>query len=169
MTKGRKPRTPRTLRNPIEHALLGATCLTPAERIDTLAPTRECLDRLRRGVATEDQHTVLYTALKIAEGIECSRIVRGLGGQIHSALQAMDAIRARATAHGAWHPTALYATELAAIREAVHFHDFQLQHVSATELHAIATKLIARTASTGGVVQRRGAGSLGLGRGFCEH
>lgn len=158
MTKGRTPRTPRTLRNPIEHAMLGATCLTPAERIDTLAPTRDCLDRLRRGVATEDQHTVL----KIAEGIEGSRIVRGLGGQIHSALQAMDAIRARATASGQWRPTTLYATELAAIREAVHLHDFQLQHVSAGELHAIATKLIARTASTGGVVQHRAAGSLGL-------
>ncbi len=70
MTKGRTPRTPRTLRNPIEHAMLGATCLTPAERHDTLAPTRDCLDRLRRGVATEDQHTVLHTVLKIAEGIE---------------------------------------------------------------------------------------------------
>lgn len=163
MTRGRKPRRPRTLRNPIEHAMLGATCLTSAERIDTLAPTRDCLDRLRRGVATEDQHTVLYTVLKIAEGIEGSRIVRGLGGAIQSALQAMDAIRARATAHGPWHPTALYATELAAIREAVHFHDFQLQHVSAGELHAIATKLIARTASSGGVVQHRAAGSLGLG------
>ena len=163
MTHGRKkPRQPRTLRNPIEHALFGATKLMECEIKSTLAPALECETRLREGVATDDQHTVLYTILLVAQGIEDSRIVRGLREQIASALQAMDAIRARATASGAWCPTALYSYELAAIREAVRLHEFQLQQVSAGELHAIATKLIARTASTGGEVQRRTHQSLGL-------
>ena len=56
----------------------------------------------------------------------------------------------------------LYSSASEVIREALRLHEFQLQQASAGELHAIATKLIARTASTGGEVQRRTHQSLGL-------
>lgn len=166
MSHGRKkPRQPRSVRNPIDHAILGATKLTAAEVQGTLATALECEARLREGVATDDQHTVLYTILLIAQGIEDSRIVRGLREHIASALQAMAAIRARATAAdaGAWHPVVPDYHEIDAIRTALHLHEFQLQQLSAGELHAVAKKLIARTASSGGQVQRRSPGSLGIG------
>lgn len=139
-----------------------ASLLTPAEIAETIAPARECEARLREGVATDDQHAVLYTSLLIAKGIEDTGIVRGLREHIDSAIKAMDAIRARATASGAWLPTELHFSEIKDIREALHLHEYQLGQVSAGELQAIAQKLIARTTSTGGQVQHRTHRSLGL-------
>lgn len=163
MTHGRKPRQQRAINaNAFSTALHRVTLLTPAEREDTIAPARACLARLREGVATQDQHTVLATALLVAAEIESSGIVRGLREHIEGAQSAMEAIRARALASGAWHPTTLHFHELDALREAVDLHAFQLQHVSAGELHRIAKKLIARTRSTGGLVVRADMSSLGL-------
>lgn len=45
--------------------------------------------------------------------------------------------------------------ELEAVRLALDWHEFQLRHVSAGELHAVAKKLIARTQSSGGSFVRR--------------
>lgn len=164
MTHGRKPRKPRTVRHDILGiALLRSARLSAAEIADTLAPARECEARLREGVASEDQHTVLNTILLVAQGIENSGIVHGLREHIDSALQAMATIRARACASGSWQPTAPYLGEIDAIREALHLHEYQLSFVSAGELQGIAKKLIARTLSSGGVVQRRTHQSLGLG------
>ena len=163
MTHGRKPRKPRAARHDIFGiAVLRATRLSAAEIAETIATARECETRLREGVATEDQHTALYTSLWIAHGIEDTGIVRGLREHIDSALQAMAAIRARATASGAWLPTELHFSEIKDIREALHLHEYQLGQVSAGELHAVTQKLIARTTSTGGQVQRRTHQSLGL-------
>lgn len=155
MTHGRKPRKPRAAdRYAFGSAILKASRLTPGEIATTIAPARECEKRLREGVATEDQHTVLHTVLLIAQGIEESGIVRGLHEHIAAALQAMAAIRTRALASGAWRPTALYYYELGAIREAVDLHEYQLRQVSCGELHAIARKLIARTQSSGSQLGR---------------
>ena len=163
MTHGRKPRKPRPVRHDaLRLVKLQATKLTEAEVQETIEPARMCAERLREGVATEEQHTVLYTSLQIAIAIEHSGIVRGLHEHLDAARQAMDAVRTRALASGAWRPTALYHHELAAIRDAVEFHEFQLRQVSAGELTAIATKLIARTRSTGGKVARTTAQNLGL-------
>ena len=164
MTHGRKPRNPRAARYGILGiALLRAARLSAAEIADTIAPARECEARLREGVASEDQHTVLNTILLVAQGIENSGIVRGLREHIDNALQAMATIRTRACASGSWQPTAPYLDEMGAIREALNLHEHQLSFVSAGELQGIAQKLIARTLSSGGVVQRQTHQSLGLG------
>lgn len=164
MTHGHHPRRPRPINaNPFGAALRRATRLTEAERRDTMAPAIACLDALRTGTASEDHHTVLHTQLRVAQGIEASGIVRGLQQQFAEALQAMDAIRTRALASGTWRPTALYAAELTALQEAVHLHDYQLQQLSAGELHAVARKLIAQTLSGGGEVRHCRANELGLG------
>lgn len=160
MTHGRKPRKPRPIRlslGSLAVARLNTGKLTPAEVAETMHAPRTCAARIREGVATEDQHTVLYTVLRIAQGIEASGIVRGLHEHLASAVQAMDAIRARALATGAWRPTELEFWETKAINEAVDLHEFQLHQVSAGELHAIAS-----TYSTGGAVVRTSAQSLGL-------
>lgn len=163
MTHGRKPRRTRPINaNPFGSALRGAARLTPAEIADTMAPAHECEKRLREGVATQDQLIVLHTQLRIAMGIEHSRIVRGLREHLASALAALDAIEVRSLKSGAWRPSALYYHELDAIHTAVHLHEFQLQQVSAGELHQVAMKLIAQTQSSGGELRHCGAGELGL-------
>lgn len=163
MTHGRKPRKPRVINaNAFNTALYRAARLTQAEIRDTIAPAQACLDRLREGVATEDQHTVLATCLQIAMDIERSGIVRGLQEHIAAAQAALQSIRMRALAGGAWRPTALYFHELDALRDAVEFHEFQLRQVSAGELNTIAAKLLARTLSTGGQVTRTDMTHLGL-------
>ena len=158
----RKPRQPRALRNPIEHALLGATKLMEFEISDTLAPTLECAARLQAGTATEDHHTVVHTILLIAQDIEKTGVVRGLREHIEAGLTALQAQRARAMATGTWQPPTPEPAETAAIEEALHLHRFQLQHISSGELQAVVRKLIARTTSTGGQAVRCAAQSLGL-------
>lgn len=163
MTHGRKPRKPRTINaNAFGTALYRASCLTEAEIRDTIAPARQCLTRLREGVATEDQHTVLYTCMQIALAIEASGIVRGLQQHLQSAIQALETIRGRALTSGAWQPTSLWFHELDALREAVDLHEFQLRKLSAGELHTITARLIARTQSTSGQAVRVSAGAIGL-------
>ncbi len=163
MTHGRKPRKPRVINADVfKFVRLRATRLVEAEVQDTLHPTRICLDHLREGVATEDEHTVIVTAMKISMGIEERGIVRGLREHIAAAQTALDKIRARALATGVWKPTALYFDELDALREAVHFHEFQLRQVSAGELNEISRKLIAQTLSSGGACVYTDLKSLGL-------
>ena len=154
MTHGRMPRKPRSVRSPMMVAWLRATKLTAEEVADTMQHAHCCADRLREGVATEDQHTALHTSLMIAHGIESRGIVRGLLQHLTAATEAMAAIRARATATGTWRPTALYFHELEAIATALELHEFQLQQVSAGEIQAITAKLIAQTLSSGGIVMR---------------
>lgn len=156
MTHGRTPRRARPINaNPFGAALRKAARLTRAEIADTMAPNRLCQKRLREGTASEDQHVVLYTAVQIALGIEQIGIVRGLRAIFEDAEQALASIRERATKGGAWRATALHHDELEAVRLAIDWHEFQLRHVSAGELHAVAKKLIARTQSSGGSFARR--------------
>lgn len=163
MTHGRKPRKPRTIKiNAFNTALFRAARLTDAEVRSTIAPAQACLTRLREGVATEDQHTVLATCMQVAMEIERSGIVRGLREHIASAQAALETIRTRALASGAWRPTALHFHELDALRDAVEFHEFQLRALSAGELNTIAARLLARTRSSGGQVVRTDMTSLGL-------
>lgn len=155
MTHGRKPRKPRVINvNAFGTALFRASLLTDAEVQQTIEPALTCLTRLREGVATEAEHTILHTCMTVAMAIEHSGIVRGLAEHLNAALQALASIRARALASGAWRPTALYFHELDALREAVTFHEFQLRKLSAGELHSITKKLIAQTTSAGGQVVR---------------
>lgn len=162
MTRGRKPRVPRRIGNPMDIAKKRASRLTDAEIAELMAPLRECAARLRTGVASELQHDTLHTALQIADCIEASGIVRGLREHIGTALQASQAIRDRAMATGTWRPTALYFYELDAIREALDLHVYQLEQLSAGELQDIVTKLKARTASAGGRVVQVTEKDLGL-------
>lgn len=156
MTHGRHPRRARPINaNPFGAALRKAARLTCAEIADTMAPNRLCQTRLREGTASEDQHAVLYTAVRIALGIEQTGIVCGLRAIFEDAEQALASIRERATKGGAWRATALHHNELEAVRLALDWHEFQLRHVSAGELHAVAKKLIARTQSSGGSFVRR--------------
>lgn len=88
----RKPRQPRTIRDPISHAILRATRLTDPEIASIMAPIRTCETALRCGVATQMQWEILQTTVMAAGSIEKSRIVRGLSEHIASATAAIEAI-----------------------------------------------------------------------------
>lgn len=154
MTHGRKPRQRREMRDPFRTALMRATKHTAAELASIMGPMRACLKAVREGVATQLQFEVLQSSMVIAEAIEHSGIVRGLAGHIASALQACTAIEARALTSGAWVQTALHFYELDALTTAVDMHEYQLQQLSAGELHRIVAQTMARTASSGGTVVR---------------
>jgi hypothetical protein len=163
MTHGRRPRKPRQLNTrTLATALLRASCLTDAEVRETIQPAQQCLDRLREGVATEDQHTVLHTCMQVALDIEASGIVHGLHEHLQYGIQALESIRARALATGTWRPTDLDFHELDALRTAVDLHRFQLEQLSAGELHTITARLIARTLSAGGAAVRTTLNDMGL-------
>lgn len=163
MTHGRKPRRPRPVNaNTIGAALRLATRLTPAELKHTMSATRQCERHLREGVATEEHHTILYTVLQLALGVEATGIVRGLRSQLSTATAAMDSIRDRATSSGTWRATEPHEREMDAIAEAIDLHEYQLTQISVGELHAVAQKLQARTLSTGGAVERRSLAELGI-------
>lgn len=163
MTHGRKkPRMARISANPLMLALMTATKLTKAEISEVMTPVRQCLKAVREGVSTRLQFEVLQSTMLIAEGIEHSGIVRGLADHIASALQACSAIEARALTSGAWQQTELAFTELDALDAAVDLHEYQLQQLSAGELHRIVQQTMARTASTGGNVVRVSETDLAL-------
>ena len=149
MTHGRKPRRyARISANPVQLAIMRATRHTAEELASVMNPLRQCLKLVREGVATQLQFEVLQSTMLIAEAIEHSGIVRGLADHIASAIEA------RALTSGAWRQTALYFHELDALATAVDLHEYQLQQLSAGELHRIVQQTMARTASSGGNVVR---------------
>jgi hypothetical protein len=162
MTHGRKPRQRHEMRPPFVTALMRATKHTPEELASIMGPMRACLKAVREGVATQLQFEVLQSSMVIAEAIEHSGIVRGLADHIASALQACSAIEARALTSGAWRQTALYFQELDALAAAVDLHEYQLQQLSAGELHRIVQQTMARTSSSGGNVVRISETDLAL-------
>ena len=162
MTHGRKPRQRRDMRSPFLTALMRATKHTPEELASIMEPMRACLKAVREGVATQLQFEVLQSSMIIAEAIEHSGIVRGLADHIASALQACSAIEARGLTSGAWQQTELEFTELDALATAVDLHEYQLQQLSAGELHRIVQQTMARTASSGGNVVRVSETDLAL-------
>jgi hypothetical protein len=123
--------------------------LTKPEIAEIIAPLQQCEKHLREGVATEEQVLVLCTAIRIALAIEEQGIVRGLRNHLQPALDALDAIHARANTSGRWVPTALWFHELDAVRVGLEMYGHQLRHLSARELHQAVRKLITRTQSSG--------------------
>ena len=142
----------RTVKDPISTAWKYSTRLTAAELADIVAPVRACLAAAAAGVATELQHLVLNTQTILAMEIERTRIVRGLAGHIAQAQAALESWELRAMASGAWLPAALEFAEQDALATFVDLHEFQLQQLSAGEIHRASQRMIARAQSAGGQV-----------------
>lgn len=153
MTHGRKPRKPRHVRtDTLTAAQLRASCLTSTEIASIMDLVRECFAHVRTATATELQHQVLHSTLVIAQEIERAGIVRGLVEHIDLALAASSAFNTRSLASGAWQASACHFHELDAISSMLDLHAFQLEQLSAAELHRITRRLIARTKQDGGQV-----------------
>jgi len=153
MTHGRKPRKPRHVRtDTLMAAKLRASRLTGTEIASIMDPVRECFAHVRTATATELQHQVLHSALTMAQEIERAGIVRGLVEHIELAISASSTYSARCFASGAWQASACHFHELDAISSMLDLHAFQLEQLSAVELHRITQRLISRTKQEGGQV-----------------
>lgn len=126
--------------------------LTPAEVAETMGPLRTAFAHIREGVATHNEYVVLHSIMLIAAEIELMGIVRGLQEHINAALLACESYQARSGHADNWRPSAVHFHELDALREMVDLHEFQLQQLTAREVHQAARRLIARTKSAGGDV-----------------
>lgn len=138
----KEPRRQRNVKvpghNPVRVAIANACALTQAERDELMQPIREAFAALRQGVATYQQWAALCTGISVALSIEKLGVVRGLQEHLEAAERAALAVYDRVTSDPngpTWgRRTTLYFDEIAAIREAIELHDFQLQHLSAREV-----------------------------------
>ena len=152
MNGRRKPRVPRVIRDPIEHAMRRACKYTQAEIHTMLAPVRQAQQALRTGVATEADWVHLASTVAICLSVEHKGVVRGLLQHLQAADQALLAIKRRALASGEWKPTALYFQELDLVNLLVELHEYQLNNLSAGEYEAAYDHAAADTQRLGGQV-----------------
>lgn len=143
---------PKRGRNPLMVFNRHNSKLTPAEVAETMGPLRTAFAHIREGVATHNEYVVLHSIMLIAAEIELMGIVRGLQEHINAALLACESYQARSGHADNWRPSAVHFHELDALREMVDLHEFQLQQLTAREVHLAAQRLVARTKSAGGDV-----------------
>ncbi|WP_304349984.1 hypothetical protein [Comamonas testosteroni] len=143
---------PKRGRNPLMVFNQHNSKLTPAEVAETMGPLRTAFAHISEGVATHNEYVVLHSIMLIAGEIERMGIVRGLQEHINAALLACESYQARSGHADNWRPSAVQFHELDALREMVDLHEFQLQQLTAREVHQAARRLIARTKSAGGDV-----------------
>lgn len=140
--------------------MLRASRLTDSEIEQIINPLRFAIDKMRRCCATHDDYVLASSAVRAAQAIERSRIVRGLSDEIAAADRALWCIAKRAELGepaGEWRQKALYADELEALRMLAKLHEYQLRQLSAGEVHRIIKTLIAQVQTAGGAVEARGA------------
>ncbi|WP_343740017.1 hypothetical protein [Delftia tsuruhatensis] len=154
MSGRRKPFRSRWAGRPDTFAVINChgTKLTSKEIASIIDPVRECFAQIRAGTATEVHATVMHSTIQVAREVERGGIVHGLAEHLDSAQSACAAYLARCRAGGAWHPSAVHFYELDALTAAIDLHEFQLQQLTAHEIHEVTRRLIARTESSGGEI-----------------
>ena len=126
--------------------------LTPAEVAETMGSLRTAFAHMREGVATHNEYVVLHTSMLIAQEIEQMGVVRGLQEHITAALQACATYQERSGYAKSWVPSDIHFHELDALGTMLDLHEYQLQQLTAREVHLAAQRLVARTKSAGGDV-----------------
>ena len=126
--------------------------LTPAEVAETMDSLRTAFAHMREGVATHNEYVVLHSSMLIAQEIEQMGVVRGLQEHITAALQACASYQERSGYAENWVPSDMHFHELDALGAMLDLHEYQLQQLTAREVHLAAQRLIARTKSAGGDV-----------------
>ena len=143
---------PKRGRNPLMVFNQHNSKLTPAEVAETMVSLRTAFAHMREGVATHNEYAVLHTSMLIAQEIEQMGVVRGLQEHITAALLACATYQERSGFAENWTPSDMHFHELDALGAMLDLHEFQLQQLTAREVHLAAQRLIARTKSAGGDV-----------------
>lgn len=126
--------------------------LTPAEVAETMGSLRTAFAHMREGVATHNEYAVLHTSMLIAQEIEQKGVVRGLQEHITAALLACASYQERSGFAENWAPSDMHFHELDALGAMLDLHEYQLQQLTAREVHLATQRLVARTKSAGGDV-----------------
>ena len=126
--------------------------LTSAEIAETMGSLRTAFAHMREGVATHNEYVVLHSSMLIAQVIEQMGVVRGLQEHITAALEACASYQERSGNAENWAPSDIHFHELDALGAMLDLHEYQLQQLTAREVHLAAQRLIARTKSAGGDV-----------------
>lgn len=132
-SKPRKPyRKKHKLVDNISHAAKLAGKLTPAERSLLIDPVWKCYDDLRKGSASNATLVHLRDVFNIAQllAVDFGLLPDHLE-KFYDAQTAILAVCERRAAGGSF---TCYATELAALKTGIEFHDIQLEFASAGEL-----------------------------------
>lgn len=151
MAANKKPRKAykpkRVLINTAHVAIFGATALTPDEIDQIIGPSRKHLLTAVNSGFTNAGFIDLQTAMHAAIAIENSGIVKGLRSEFEAGIEALDAIHDDAThdvsmSECEWTDIVPTPGQIAALESALDMHEFQLQHLSASEFQKIIRRLV---------------------------
>ena len=143
--------TPATLLAAVE----GSSALDAQEIARVIDPLRRAVDRLRTGMATFEDWLHLASAVNIAQAIERQGVVRGMAAELAVCHDAAQAIGDRTgDTEATWIPPVLWAPEIVAMTNLVHWHKFQLEQLSYKEYARARDYAVAKVRSSGGRVIR---------------
>lgn len=139
--------TPTTLLAAVE----GSSALDAQEIAAVIDPLRRAVDALRTGAASYDDWLRLASVVNIANAIERQGVVRGMASELAKCEAAVQAIGDRTgDTHDTWKSPTLYAAEIVATSDLVHWHKFQLQQLSYKEYDNARNYAVAKVRSSGG-------------------
>lgn len=146
--------------NPVALAISNAGKLSDQERARQLQPMQFSYGRLREGIASTEDWTVMASVCNLAMAIELQGIVKGLREHLHSTELMLQAIQRRAEETAGPFPYALHVDEIDRLRTFIDLHAFQLGQLSRGELRAAARYAVDEVRSTGGTVIEQPAGAM---------
>lgn len=116
-----KPREIQT--DPVSWAIAGVHTFPKQTQDDVMAITWAAFDKLREGIAGREHWNIVAQSLNVAEALAGLKIGNNLLPEIYAGMEALHQIAMRMMKKGR---TALYAQELAAVREACVLYGIQL-------------------------------------------
>lgn len=132
-------------------AVEGSSALDAQEIAAVIDPLRRAVDALRTGAASFDDWLRLASVVNIANAIERQGVVRGMASELVKCEAAVQAIGDRTgDTHDTWKSPTLYAAEIVATSDLVHWHKFQLQQLSYKEYDTARNYAVAKVRSSGG-------------------
>lgn len=132
-------------------AVEGSSALDAQEIAAVIDPLRRAVDALRTGTASFDDWLRLASAVNIANAIERQGVVRGMASELAKCEAVVQAIGDRTgDTHATWKSPTLYAAEIVATSDLVHWHKFQLEQLSYKEYDTARNYAVAKVRSSGG-------------------
>ena len=132
-------------------AVEGSSALDAQEIAAVIDPLRRAVDALRTGAASFDDWLRLASVVNIANAIERQGVVRGMASELAKCEAAVQAIGDRTgDTHATWKSPTLYAAEIVATSDLVHWHKFQLEQLSYKEYAQARDYAVAKVRSSGG-------------------
>lgn len=140
-------------RNNLGIASVNVALMSAADIAKKIGHGQRAIEAFRTGHGTYAHWLRLCTHANVGLAIEHIGVVKGLKDELMEGFAALQSISGRMeTAPGVWTPSALRATELAAIRSLVRWHEFQLSQISYREYADAYNRAAGRVTSAGGEI-----------------